>query len=191
MIELMWLSLIPAYYFMNRQRGRMGAGGAIFGAATGFIVFAATLDPIAAVICGALYFAGESVGWGRWLRTVPHWGRTSTDDYWANVRQPERGKIIHKIANSISKEKKDFAKYAQTALYIRAAIWFPPILTALAVTGHANPLVAAVASVAAVVAFPWAYWAAARSARREWWGRGERYYGAVQGACLAAALISG
>lgn len=191
MIDLIWLGLIPAYYFMNRQRGKMGAGGAIFGAATGAIVFAATLDPIAAAICGALYFAGESVGWGRWLRTVPHWGRISTDEYWRDVRQPDRGKIIHKIANSISKEKKDFARYAQTALYIRAAIWFPPILTALAVTGHANPAVAAVASAAAIVAFPWAYRYAYKAKAKEYWGRGEMFYGAVQGACLAAALMSG
>jgi hypothetical protein len=191
MIDLIWLGLIPAYYFMNRQRGHMKAGGAIFGAATGAIVFAATLDPIAAALTAVLYFAGESIGWGRWLRTVPYWGRISTDEYWRDVRQPERGKFIHKIANRINQEKKDFAKYAQTALYIRAALWFPPILAALAITGHANPIVALGASGACVYAFPWAYRYAYKTDAQGYWGRGERFYGAVQGASLAAALISG
>ena len=192
MLELaLTVLLTPLMAVMNRIRGMYGAGGIIGGVALGGALFLITKDPIAAAACAVLYFVGESVGWGRWLKIIPAMeNNVSQQVYWDKYRQPERGKFIHKLANKIAKEKDDYRRYAKVALYIRACIWFPPIFIALALTGHANWAGAGIASLFCIYCFPLAYGLAYDKSSNGWWGRGEVYYGIVQGATLTLALLS-
>lgn len=191
MNEILLLALIPIFAVINRVRGKIGAGGLVGGAALGVVVFALSLNPILAAVCAVLYAAGESVGWGRWIKLI---GRShdgvSQFDYMDHHREKDRGKFIHNLANKVVKESKDYVSYAWVALWIRAAIWFPPIFIALAVGGVINPLIAVICSGFVVAMFPISYSVARQISKNDWWGRGEIIYGACQGIALALAFMA-
>lgn len=191
MTDIMILALIPLFAVLNRLRGKFGAGGIVVGVAVVAVVFVITLQPELAAACGVLYIAGESVGWGRWIKIIgrSHDGVTQFQ-YMDHHREKNRGKFIHNIANKIAKESKDYVSYGWAALMIRAAIWFPPILILLAAWGVADPVAAIAGSVVCIVTFPIAYSVARQIEKKNYWGRGEIIYGAVQGAALALAFIA-
>lgn len=198
MIEL-WLkiALVPLMAVSNRIRGMYGAGGIIFAGVLAAALYVITGDILAAGVCGVLYALGESVGWGRWLRCIPAIEQDVPQHvYWDSYRQPERGKLIHGLANKLARERDDYKKYVLTALYIRASIWFPPIFVALYAFGHTNELSALVGSLFVIWLFPHCYLLAYDTAkggdgflRMRWWPLGEVFYGVVQGACLLGVLI--
>ena len=191
MTEIMILALVPLFAVVNRVRGSFGAGGVVGGAVLGGVVLALSLNPVLAGVCALLYVAGESVGWGRWIKLI---GRShdgvSQFDYMDHHREPNRGKFIHKLANKIVKESKDYVSYAWMALWIRAAMWFPPIFLALAVAGVVDPIIAVLCSAFAVAMFPVSYSVGRQISKTGWWGRGEIIYGACQGVALALAFIA-
>jgi len=191
MTEIMILALIPLFAVVNRVRGSFGAGGVVGGAVMGGVVLALSLNPVVAGVCALLYVAGESVGWGRWIKAI---GRSHDGvaqfDYMDNYREKDRGKFIHNLANKVVKESKDYVSYAWVALWIRAAIWFPPIFIALALAGIVHPITAALCAGFTVAMFPVSYSVARQISKNGWWGRGEIIYGACQGAALALSFMT-
>lgn len=187
-MELLKLLLIPLYAVFNRIRGTTGSGGVIGGVLTGIIVFIFTNNPIASGVVALLYFTGEMVGWGRWLKTVPHWGdRSYQETYMAN-REKDRGKVIHAIADAIVKEETDFTAYAKIALFIRGVYWWAPISIAMVAFGISNPVLAAIAVLIAGLAFPFSYNLSYKLFKEKYWGYGERIYGAFHGIILILLL---
>ena len=114
-----------AYWFLNRLRGTLGPGGVVVGAITGVVIYLFTLNEYLAVGIAIAYAVGEAPGWGRWIKLFnKDW---SQEEYWTSHREPKRGKAIHKIANRISPEKKDYKKYAFTAMALRGLLWWLPV----------------------------------------------------------------
>lgn len=188
-MELLLVLLIPLYAVFNRFRGTKGWGGPAGGALTCAIIFAYSGNMFGAVAAGGLYISGEAMGWGRWLATVPMWGKVSQQEYWDKHRQPTRGKFIHNIANKIAREDKDYVDYAKVALIIRGLYWWVPIAIATTVTGISNPA-AAVCAGALGATMPGCYRIAYKKwGEKEYWKRGEQIYGAVHGVIIALLLI--
>ena len=119
------VGLPVAYWFLNRLRGKYGAGGPIVGAITGVVVFLFTGMPILAAGIAIAYALGEAPGWGRWIKLLNT--DYTQDDYMKFHREPTRGKEIHRLANKISRESKDYKKYARTAMALRGLLWWLPV----------------------------------------------------------------
>lgn len=189
-MELLLVLLIPLFVFFNRFRGTKGWGGAAGGAVVAGVVAVFSENIVAALAAGGAYAVGEAMGWGRWLSLVPRWFDGTTQAvYWEKYRQPDRGKIIHNIANKIAREDKDFKKYSQVALVIRGAYWWALVAIALAVTGVTNPIMVPVAILLGAT-MPFCYALGYKFfGVKDYWKRGENIYGGVHGLILMLLLV--
>lgn len=187
---LIMVPLMIAYFFLNRLRGTLGPGGVIVGAITGAIVFAFTMDPVYAAGVSIAYAAGEAIGWGRWLATVPYWNKDLSWEEYEKIRQPDRGDLIHKLANKISRETKNWKKYCITALAIRGVIWWLPVALVGVALGHIHPAVAALIALLGATMPLWYYLAYSFLGPKGYWGNGERLYGITHGVIVTLLLMT-
>ena len=113
---------------LNRWRGT-GDIFNVFGfAITGVNIYAVYLGLLFGIvtsswIVGILtvvgFRAGESFGWGKWVGALCYHPTEPNYDDLEGYNFP----FIHKIANFIIKERKDFLNYCRLALGIRGLIW--------------------------------------------------------------------
>ena len=113
---------------LNRWRGT-GDIFKIFGfAVTGNTLYAVYIALVIGLlstwyyglITGLLYVLGESMGWGKWV------GYLTSDKAPENYDDMEGYDFpyIHKTANLIVNERKNYKKYCQVALSIRGFYWW-------------------------------------------------------------------
>lgn len=175
------LGLPALYFFLNRFRGTLGAGGPIVGAVTGLIVFLLTGNPLVAVGIAIAYALGEAPGWGRWIKLLNK--NYTQQEYWNNHREPSRGKEIHWLANKIAREKTDYRKYAMVAMGLRGLLWWLPV--ALVPTLLLGAPTAPVGLLGALTPY------CIRAARNKvpFWRWQEHYSGVLHGLILALIII--
>lgn len=110
---------------LNRWRGT----GIIFSRITGTMIYASymalvvgllTLNIFYGLIMFGLFILGESMGWGKWV------GYLTSDKAPENYDDLEGYDFpyIHKTANLIVNERKNYKKYCQVALSIRGFYWW-------------------------------------------------------------------
>jgi hypothetical protein len=89
----------------------------------GLVVGFLSFDPFYGFIALSLYILGESMGWGKWV------GYLTADEAPENYDDLEGYDFpyIHKTANLIVKERKNYKLYCQVALAIRGFYWWTPL----------------------------------------------------------------
>ena len=153
------------------------------GAITGVVVFLFTGMPILAAGIAIAYALGEAPGWGRWIKLFDKdW---TQEEYMRSHREPDRGKEIHKIANKISKESKDYKRYALTAMALRGTLWWLPV--ALVGTYLDGPLWLCTVLCGASMG-PLCKLATKVNWGEHYWARQERLVGVSHGIALGVAL---
>jgi hypothetical protein len=182
---------------LNRwPRGTYSWGPWVAGAIMAGLIFAITMNYLAAGAFFVLYGLGESFGWGKWLATVPFWkDKAYTQEMYLQSklypRDDGKNNGVHLFANLISDETKDFKSYAWWALFFRGILWQAPIFVVLAGLGVMSPFVVPFAIGILAIAFPVLYSMAYKLFGDKYWTMGELLYGLVQGLVMAAALATG
>lgn len=182
---------------LNRwPRGTYSWGPWVAAAVMAVLIFLITTNIFAAGAFFALYVAGESFGWGKFLAVIPHsYNKDYTQEmYLASkyyARDDGKNNGIHLLANLLCKEEKDFRGYAWWALVFRGLLWYAPILAALAGLGVVNIFVAPIAAIVIAFMFPICYNLTYKLFNDSYWTMGELLYGLVQGIVMAIALASG
>jgi len=179
------VGLPVAYWFLNRLRGKYGAGGPIVGGITGVITFLFTGMPILAVGIAIAYALGEAPGWGRWIKLLNK--NYTQEEYMTSHREPSRGLAIHRVANKISPEKKNYKAYARTAMALRGVLWWLPV--ALVGTYLDTPLWACTAILGASMGIVCSEVGKRYPApNKDYWKAQEHVNGLVHGVALGVAL---
>jgi hypothetical protein len=179
---------------LNRYpRGVLSWGPFPVGVIVGLAVYLSTYNLYASATVTALYIAGESFGWGKWLNTVPQWNSTAYSQEAYNssdlfTRKDGKSNGIHWMANKVFREDRDFRNYAILALMIRGFYWYAPILIALAAFGVTPIWLAAALAVSVGILMPISYFLAYSIFGAGYWPKGEHIFGAIQGLALSLAL---
>ena len=205
-MQTILLLLYPIFNsILNRYpRGTYSWGPWAVGPTMGLIIFLITSNYIAALAFVALYIAGESFGWGKWLAAIPiahdksftqemyNSGEVKASNIPLIERKDGKSNGVHLLANLISKETEDFRSYAWYALMFRGLLWYAPIFGMFAFLGVANMFVAVIAAIVVAIMFPICYNLTYKLfGQATYWPYGELLYGFVQGSAVAIALASG
>jgi len=113
---------------LNRWRGT----GKIYKYLTGTMIYSIYLGLLFGLVTQSIYIGlftvvsfllAESMGFGKWVGALCYpENKTDLQKEYDDL-EGYNFPYIHKIANSIVKERKDFLKYCNVALFIRGLIW--------------------------------------------------------------------
>lgn len=101
-----------------------------------------------------LFLLGESFGWGKWVGSLCY-PETKTDlqkEY--EDKEGYNFPFIHYVANFVIKEKENFFKYCNLALYFRGMIWALFIYLALVLFNYISYLEYIIISIIYGIGFP-------------------------------------
>lgn len=105
---------------------------------------------IVALLTAILFLVGESMGWGKWT------GYLTADKSPENYDDLEGYDFpyIHKTANLIVKERKNYKLYCQVALVTRGLYWWTPLYLFFAFIGLISYIEAIIIGILLGIAFP-------------------------------------
>ena len=148
----------------------------------------------------ALFIAGESYGWGKWVGSLTRWEPIDKElqESCYNDNEGKHFPYIHYMANAIVREKSNYLWYCRVALAIRGFIWWYPIYVLFAFAGLISYIEALVIGGLLGIGFPVACWIGAKLDYNgkigiinysRGWENQELVYGFMQGVCLWYVII--
>lgn len=125
-------------------------GNVIYAIYIGLVVGLLSFDPLYGFIALSLYILGESMGWGKWV------GYLTSDKAPENYDDLEGYDFpyIHKTANLIVNERKNYKLYCQIALGLRGFYWWTPLYLFFAFIGLISYIEAIIIGILLGIAFP-------------------------------------
>lgn len=199
MSGLAWIVLFTvAFMVANRLRGTKNylvVVPVLLAAAATYLV---TGNWVASFIVGALFLAGESYGWTKWLVGIPGKfsdGRQLAQEWfntnYAHDRTGYKAGYAY-ILDLIVDQRKNYRAYCLLGGFLRGIWWFVPVMAAFWWFGIATQVEAVVGSVLLGIGYPLCYWLGfnVRVSDFGYLQMSEYYYGAYYGLILSMLLFA-
>lgn len=195
-----YIALVIGIIYYTTLYGFINIDFTIYSIHIAFMLSEQTTAILVGLIAGGLYMLGESMGWGKWVGSLCY--PESTTSLEARYADDEgvRFPFIHKTANMIVKERKDYFTYCNIALGIRGLYWWLPLMLFMAVMGITSYWAAILGSILLGIGFPMACYIGSKLDYngRLWiinyskgWENQEIVYGLMQGIVLWAVVVLG